>query len=356
MKVLLLSRYSQTGASSRLRFYQYLPYLTAAGIEVTVNPCLDDQYILSLYSGQKIQKLKVLNAYLKRLKSFLKYNSYDLIWIEKELLPWLPAFAEVFLRYLGISYLVDYDDAVFHRYDQHHNPLIRAFLGRKIDKIMGNASMVIVGNNYLAERARAAGAKRIEYLPTVINLDHYRILQPQKKNIFTIGWIGTPVTAKYLNGIARALAEVATKRSVRMVVVGTEKPALEGIYIEALPWSEKTEVEQISRFDVGIMPLFDDFFERGKCGYKLIQYMACGIPGIASPVGVNQEIVEQGYNGFLAATHEQWVDALITLVDNKELAQQMGRAGRCKVEKEYCLQVTAPRLVEFIHQASHRTP
>lgn len=354
MKVLFLSRYGCLGASSRLRTYQYLPYLSAEGIYATVVPLLDDKYLVDLYSGRKVQYRNIVKFYLRRLSRLFDSKTYDLIWLEKELFPWLPAFGEVLLQYFGVPYIVDYDDAAFHRYDRHRNPLVRALIGRKIDGVMREASMVIVGNDYLADRARLAGAKRVEYLPTVINLDRYVYGQPQVNDGFTIGWIGTPVTSKYLKVVASAVAEVAQKRQIRIVAVGPCMLTLGGVPVETRHWSEDTEVEQIRAFDVGIMPLPNDAWERGKCGYKLIQYMACGVPVIASPVGVNRKIVEQGDNGFLASTHADWVNAFITLMDDRELRRQMGEAGRAKVEKEYCLQVTAPRLVELMYQVTRR--
>jgi glycosyltransferase involved in cell wall biosynthesis len=229
---------------------------------------------------------------------------------------------------------------------------VRFLLGKKIDAVMRYATMVTVGNDYLAERAYSAGAKRVEYLPTVIDLDRYKIYQSRQNEVFTIGWIGTPLTAKYLNEVAAALEAVAKKKRIHLLTVGLNSLSLPGVAVETVPWSEDTEVEQINSFDVGIMPLPDDAWERGKCGYKLIQYMACGVPVIASPVSVNQKIVEPGKNGFLARTQSEWTDALITLIANQALAKQMGQFGRTKVENEYCLQVTAPKLLNLIHQAT----
>ena len=350
MKLLLLSRYSRLGASSRLRSYQYLPYLQSQGVEVTVSPFFDDAYLMGLYAGQKIRWLNIVKGYLRRVAELLRSRQYDLIWLEKELFPWLPAIVEICVRRSGIPYVVDYDDAIFHRYDTHPNPLVRTFLAHKIDAVMRRAAMVVTGNDYLADRARSAGAKRIEYLPTVIDLNRYEIRREHEGNPFTVGWVGTQVTVNYLNKAASALADVAAKRWVKIVAVGPQRMILDNLPIEVLPWSEETEVERICDFDVGIMPLHDDLWERGKCGYKLIQYMACGIPVIASPVGVNRKIVEHGCNGFLASTHSEWVNYLLILADDRRLARQMGEAGRGKVEREYCLQVTAPKLIKLMRQ------
>ena len=352
MKILSLNRYESLGASSRVRFYQYLPYLKDQGIDVTVSPLLGDNYIENLYAGKPKQLGSLFKSYLRRIRCLLKSQSFDLIWIEKELLPWFPAWGEKALFCLGVPYVIDYDDAIFHRYNLHPNFLVRALLGRKIDTVMRHASLVIVGNDYLWDYARKAGAVRVEYLPSVIDLNRYSLIVPAKNGTFCIGWIGSPVTSHYLRLVEPTLQQLCRDGSSRLVLVGSGKIRLDGIPLEVHSWSEETENADIQRFDVGIMPLPDDPWERGKCGYKLIQYMASGLPVVASPVGINKEIVENGVNGFLANTMAEWITALRTLRDNQDLRERMGRAGRHKVEVQFSLQSTAPRLVSFFHTAA----
>ena len=160
----------------------------------------------------------------------------------------------------------------------------------------------------------------------------------------TIGWIGTPTTAKFLLGIADAFKEIVKVYGARIVAVGANPQPFQGLPVEVRPWQEKTEVAEIQDFDVGLMPLPDEPYERGKCGYKLIQYMACGKPAVASPVGANTEIVRHGENGFLATTTDEWIDALSRLIEDPNLRFRMGQAGRSMVESEYSLQMQAPRL------------
>jgi glycosyltransferase involved in cell wall biosynthesis len=279
-------------------------------------------------------------------------HRFDLLWIEKELLPWLPARLEnLFLR-RGIPRVVDYDDAVFHRYDRHRNPLIRAFLGKKIDAVMRQATTVVAGNEYLADRASRAGAARIEQLPSVVDINRY-VVKEKAGDQFRIGWIGSPVTAPYLGLIRDALEQVARLTGARLVLVGSgDQDPLPGLAKEVLPWSEASEVAHIKSFDVGIMPLPDGPFEQGKCGYKLIQYMACGLPVIASPVGMNKRIIEQGESGFLASTSADWVDALMMLYKDNGMRVSLGQVGRKKVEQEYSLLITAPRLLSIFDRAA----
>ncbi len=348
MRVLLLSRYGRLGASSRVRSYQYLPTLQASGIHVTSVPLLDDGYVADLYAGRPKHIRRIVGAYLRRLWHLSRCFRFDLLWIEYELLPWLPAWGETLLASLGIAYLVDYDDAVFHRYDLHRNVLVRAALGEKIDVIMRKAALVIVGSDYLADRARRAGARRIEYLPTVVDLNRYQLAADPGNSLYTIGWIGSPITVPYLQLVRDALAEICQGGTGRLTLVGAREPTLDGVRTVIRPWSEDTEVSEIQQFDVGIMPLPDQPWERGKCGYKLIQYMACGRPVVASPVGANTQIVEPGVNGFLATTTAEWTDALRALREVAPRAR-MGRAGRAKVERDYSLQVTGPRLAAILH-------
>lgn len=351
MRVLTLTRYSSLGSSSRVRFYQFIPYLRSVGMEFQVAPFFGNDYVRNLYAGNRQPLRSVFTAYLGRLKALVNSRHFDLLWVEKELLPWLPAYAEnLFLRN-GLPCVVDYDDAVFHRYDRHKNPLIRALLGKKIDAIMHRAATVVVGNEYLADRARNAGAGKIACLPSVVDINRYTVKQKAEEQ-FRIGWIGSPVTAPYLGLVRDALKDVIDRTGASLVLVGAgEQDPLPGVSKDILAWNEESEVAHLQSFDVGIMPLPDGPFEQGKCGYKLIQYMACGLPVIASPVGVNTRIIEQGKTGFLASSHADWVQALTRLSEDAGMRFTLGGAGRRKVEQDYSLQVTAPLLQAILTQA-----
>lgn len=347
MRILLLSRYTRLGASSRLRLYQYLPFLESHGIEVLVAPLLDDDYLKGLYGG-KVPIMNVLRSYVARLGIMLRVRRFDVVWVEKEMLPWLPGWFEFGLFPGGVSMVVDYDDAVFHRYDRHQFFWVRALLGKKIDAVMRQVDLVIVGNDYLGERARQAGVRRVELLPTVVDVSKYAVAPSVPDGPITIGWIGSPSTARHLHHISLVLREMVESCGARIVAVGANAEQLSGLPVQVKSWSEYGEVADIQKFDIGIMPLPDEPFERGKCGYKLIQYMACGKPVVASPVGVNSVIVCEGVEGFLPNTLSQWVEALRNLCDDPSLRKRLGDAGRKKVEAEYSLQVTAPRLEELL--------
>lgn len=343
MRVLALTRYGRMGASSRLRTLQYIDRLQANGFEVEVSPLFSDGYLGALYHGQS-RLGPALSGFYRRLSAILRARRHDVVWVEKELIPFFPALAEHLLARMQVPWIVDYDDALFHRYDQHGNTWVRRLLGRKIDAVMRLATAVVAGNEYLAARARVAGAKQVEIIPTVVDLQRYNPSAGDNRHHCTIGWIGSPSTAKYLADVAEPLARLQRRHDVGIRLVGAGNIELAGCDVEVVEWQESREPAQVASLDVGIMPLPDTPWERGKCGYKLIQYMACGLPVVASPVGVNGRIVTHDENGYLAATPEDWESALDRLVRDRELRQRMGTLGRRKVEQNYCLDVTAPRM------------
>jgi hypothetical protein len=196
----MLSRYGRLGASSRMRFYQYLPWLEAAGIEVTLAPLFSDVYVQGLQRNTK-SPLEALRAYVGRVQALLAGRKFDLLWIEKETLPWLPAWVEKMLLPSGVPYVLDYDDAVFHYYDESRNPVVKALLAGKHPALMQGAALVVAGNNYLAEFARQALAPQVEVVPTVIDLDRYPVAMCERNPQSTlpcIGWIGQRATASFL--------------------------------------------------------------------------------------------------------------------------------------------------------------
>ena len=355
MKILVLTRYGPLGASSRLRFHQYFRYLEEHGAELTISPLFDDAYVGRLYSGRGRSPIEILAAYGRRVAMLRDVRQFDLVWLEKELLPWLPAWLERFLCGTLPPLVIDLDDAIFHSYDIHRSALVRSALGNKIARLMSRARLVTAGNEYLAAYAIQAGTAKVETLPTVVDTERYQVPSAgaPKGRPLRIGWIGSPATERYLASIFPALESVALQVPLELVAVGAGKLPGAGFPVEIRAWTEATEAAEIAGFDVGIMPLPDGPWERGKCGYKLIQYMACGKPVIASPVGVNTSIVRDGsVCGFLASDTDAWAEAIRRLADDYQLRRQLGAAGREKVERQYSLQVSAPRLWQLLQEAA----
>lgn len=353
MRVLILPKYAEAGPSSRYRFYQYLPFLQNQGWNIEVKPLLGNSYVRYLFHKTQLPFGEILSAYLNRFFTLLKKNKYDIIWIEQEAFPWIPPFIEKFLIDSKTKLVADYDDAFFHRYDMHKLLLVRILLGKKIDMVMGKAHFVLAGNNYLADRARINTRKRIEIFPTVVDTDKFVRKGSPSEEYFTVGWLGSPSTKKYLLLVKDALKEIYNLGNVKIVIVGAGDFSMQDLPLDCITWSEEKEVEEISKFDVGIMPLVDGPFEKGKCGLKLIQYLSCGIPVVGSPVGVNKEIIQHGKNGFRAETKDEWVHFLKLMMLDRDLRKKLGEEGRRFVLQNYSLKQNAMKLIDLFENLVH---
>lgn len=359
-RLALLTRYDTMGASSRVRCLQYLPTLHAAGIETEHFPLLDNLYLKRLYNGQNTAVDRV-RASLKRIfttPSVVRKGRFDLLWIEKELLPYLPYGLEKWLLGSGVPYMLDFDDAIFHNYDESDNPFVRWLMGDKIDRLMAGSRLVLCGNGYLADRARRAGAPWVEMLPSTIDFEKYRALPEPSQPIITkdcplrIIWIGSPATSKYLEIVHESFERVAAQHPIEFRIIGGEARNWPNVNNRHIPWSNDTEAQELSQAHVGIMPLEDSPWENGKCGFKLIQYMAAGLPIIGSRVGMNKDIVNPGENGFLVSGPDQWVEALEALIASPELRVRLGHQGREDAENRYSIAAVGPRLVQLLQEAA----
>lgn len=356
MNILFLPKYDRKSASTRYRFMQYFPALEARGIHYTVSPFFDDEYLHQKFARGRACLGIILRSYLRRLKIILSAKKYDLLVIHSETLPYCPAVLEWYLRRRHIPYVFDYDDAIFHNYDQSGNFIIRLLLSNKIKNVARHASFITAGCAYLMQHARQVN-DRVKIMPTVIDLETYsrvRLPVQQEGRTFNVGWIGSPSTTEYLHVIHPALQALSKTHDLVLTLVGAQPITLEGVRVKFIDWAEETEIDEVLQFDVGIMPLPDLPWTRGKCGFKLIQYMACGLPVIASPVGVNTEIVQHGVNGFLCETSAQWQEALTCLMQSPALRARMGNAGRKRVEAHYCKQVLADEMLRIFEMAARR--
>lgn len=348
MTLSVFTKYSRIGASSRLRSYQYFDI---DNFNAKIFPLYGDSYITYKYNNNKTAWWLVLASYMRRLVDLMRVNSDSVIMVEKELFPWLPWwFERPFYR--NAKVIVDIDDAVFHYYE---GSLVRFFLGRKFFGLFKRADVVLAGNEYLKQNAIKYGANKVMLFPTVVSIDRYFV---QAANIHSsevaeIVWIGTPYTQTYLIEIMKALEIVYSKVPFKLKVIGANAAEyLKRPFVEIVPWSEASEITEISKSDVGIMPLPDKPFERGKCGYKLIQYMACGLPVIASPVGVNTSLISEGVNGFLCSSESDWINALASLLLDRDLRRRYGEYGKSLVKKQFSLERQRCDLKAILDQLS----
>lgn len=338
LQVLALARYGRLGASSRVRMLQYVPHLARLDVAVRVLPLLSNAYVESLYRGKFPDVFDVARSYRRRIMNLLRDATDAVLWVEKEMLPWVPFLLEQpLLRRRRL--VLDCDDAVWLRYQRHANPLWRGLLGKKIEQLFARADVVTAGNRWIAEHARAAGARDVRWLPSVVDLDRYALRSGQRADgPPRIGWIGSPATVHYLRVLGPVLQVLASRRDFELVCVGGGMFPLPGVQVEFRPWSADTEAEEVRRFDIGVMPLTDGEWERGKCGYKLIQYMACGVPVVGSRVGANPRIVTDGVDGLLAGGNAEWIAVLEFLLADPDRAAALGAAGRTTVEGQFSVQ------------------
>ena len=344
IKVLGLSLYGSLAASTRYRLAQYAPGLSQQGIDLEVKALLGDSYVQKSFAGEKYPLTHLIKDYLDRVALLFRQRDYDVAIVNAELFPLLPGLIES--RLLRIPYIYDFDDAFFLKYRLDRFKRISFLLKNKFNPVVANAAAVMAGNHYLAGYAKQWNPAT-NWLPTVVDTERYVPSPCKREDVFTVGWIGSPSTSVYLSEIAKPLEQLGREGPVRFLVVGGFSPAIPGVDVVNVPWSEATEVSLINSFDVGVMPLFDDEWARGKCAFKLIQYMACGVPVVASPVGANVDVVNNA-NGLLAESVGDWLNALRRLRVDAALRQSFGAAARQTVEQLYSLESTIPLMVKTI--------
>lgn len=343
MKILFFAIGNQQVASSRVRVYQYLPYLRQAGIKcrvITYIPPWQAEKVINLKKESLFIKLSAkLYSCLKIIIFMILAPRYDALFIQKVL---LPVKIQRLILLLNKNIMFDFDDAL----NQHG----RKFLPR-FDFILSTSSMAVVLENDYAKSYVQRFNSKILLITGPIDIQRYRPGEKrQRDGRVVLGWIGSPSTSYYLKSLYEVF-QMLSKRHRNLVVelIGSSaQPELKGVNIVLKKWSLETETLDLQDFDIGLMPLYDDQWSRGKGGYKLLQYMALGIPCVASPVGINKKIIKDGVNGFLADSQEQWIERLTPLIENPELRDKMGREGRKMAEEFYSYEVASSRLLNAL--------
>ncbi len=311
--IVFFTKYTYAGASSRYRVYQYLESFKKSGFNILLHPFFTDGYLQKKYSKEPISIGFILKRYIKRISDVLRLNNKSLVYVEYELLPYFPAWLEKWLNWKRIKYVVDYDDAIFHNYDWKGNSITKFLLSNKIPAVIQRAAHVITGSEYLTQFALRHNANTTE-IPTSIDYEKYFSNEARYKNDneFIVGWIGTPSSSINVVNVWPAIKEFMQAYPAKLLLIGFDKSytyLFEGMAVEIEDWNEGDEIKRMKSFDVGIMPLDDTPFNRGKCGFKLIQYMACGLPTIFSPLQANIKINKNKKN-LAASSPAEWVKAL----------------------------------------------
>lgn len=302
---------SSRAASVRMRVLQFIPFLERAGIRTT------------LLSSQDPSRGCA--------------GDFPVCWIQKKLL----SLGKVRALASRHKLVFDFDDAIWTSEKGDRSLFARLRTQARLASVLKRSAIVLAGNDYLATYARRYNTNVI-VVPTVVDTGRYPAREHREARVVTLGWIGHSVNFKYLAALGDAIRRVAALRPVRLLVVADQDFHAEGIDVENRRWSEDSEVADILEMDIGLMPLADDEWTRGKCGFKAIQYMAAGVPPVASRVGMNAQLIAHGVDGFLAASQQEWFEALTQLCADAGLRQRVGLAARKTVQDRYSLQGTGP--------------
>jgi glycosyltransferase involved in cell wall biosynthesis len=350
-RILALSPIPEEGAGCRFRIAQFVPFLETAGYDVTIRPFFSPSFFQLVYRrGHYLTKVAAFGSLTaERLNLLRDLSQYDLVFLYREAYPIGPPLLERWLSGPGKPPIVyDFDDAVFLPNVSDANRFIVSLKWpRKIPEILRRSAAVVAGNDYLADFARRHNPAVVT-IPTCVDTAKFvprADAGGRDCSRSIVGWIGSPTTAPYLTTVADVLRRVSARQPFQLKISGAgEDVRFDGVDTVNARWSLKDEVTLFNTCDVGIYPLMDDEWARGKCGFKAIQFMACGVPVVASAVGVNREIIADGVNGFLASTPEEWERKLGALLADAALRARFAAAGRRTVEQRYSLAVNAPRL------------
>jgi glycosyltransferase involved in cell wall biosynthesis len=342
-----------TTPGQRFRIEQWTPYLRAEGIEVELASFLDAETEQAMRRpGRVVMKAAgVTRGLARRLAVAARARAGDVVYVFREAALAGPPVVERLLQRRGARLVLDFDDAVWLSYRSPAHPhLARLKFPGKTATLCRLARHVMAGNEYLAGYARRFNGN-VTVVPTTIDTTRYVPVPRPANDVPVIGWTGSYSTARYLQILVPVLKRLQEKRRFRLVVVGAEL-RVDGIEIECRPWRAASEVEDLRDIDVGVMPLHDTEWERGKCGLKALQYMALGIPSVVSPVGVSTEMVTNGVEGFTAATEAEWEEALAHLLGDPARRARMGAASRETVVRRYSAAVHAPRVAAILREAA----
>ena len=347
MKALFLTQTTELGPSSRYRVYQLVPLLQKLGIECEVSPAIDHETYTRIYlDGGKTAKLSAWHtAWNRRRADLQRLDKFDAVVVQKGAFPGLYSGLE---RQIATRkpLVLDLDDAIWLPREGGARLLRLLHREQAVQDVLRCAATVTAGNEYLAEYARRFN-QNVTIVPSTIDLSRYPVTPPsQRPTSPVVGWIGSSTTLPYLKPLGPAFDYVG----VTPRVIASGNPSALGFPVEFRPWRLETELQELAQLDIGIAPLPDTPWEDGKCGVKILQYMACGLPVIASAVGVNSQIVVHGVSGFLVREIGEWRDTLAKLIASPALREKLGAAGRDTVQKRYTVQRAAEAIASVLRR------
>jgi glycosyltransferase involved in cell wall biosynthesis len=344
-----------TSPGQRFRIEQWDPILRKDGVEITYAPFETPELRSVLHTGGGVlAKINAVTRNMRRRRAELtSAKDYDLVYLFREAALLGPPWFERKIARSGVPIVFDFDDAIFHSYKSPSNGYLSYLkMPGKTAEICRLSAHIMPGNQYLADYSRNYN-NNVTIIPTTIDTDKYEYIEPSgDPDTLTIGWSGSFSTIQHLDTIRDILRELAKTEKFRLRVIGTPSYDLPGVETDAVQWKSETELDDLGQIDIGLMPLPDDDWSKGKCGLKALQYMALGIPSICSPVGVNSTIINDGVNGFIADSKVEWVEKLKSMIHSVELRRKLGVAGRNTVVEKYSAKAVAPKVLEVFRTAA----
>ncbi|MEQ6121928.1 glycosyltransferase [Reichenbachiella sp. MALMAid0571] len=352
MKILFLAPYPPGQApSQRFRFEQYFLLLKKHTIEYSFQSFLDEKTWQILYlNGNTLKKvLGIAKGFMRRTILLFSLSKYDEVFIHREVTPiGPPIFEWIIAKLFKKEIIFDFDDAIWLPNTSKENVIVSVLKWHsKTESICKWSKTISVGNPYLAQYA-GQFSSNVVVNPTTIDTEHLHVPVGINNKIPVIGWTGTHSTGKYLASIISALNEVSKTQSFKFLYVSNKTPDFEIPNLEFVKWMKESEIDQLNHIDIGIMPLEDDQWSEGKCGFKALQYMALEIPALVSPVGVNSTIVDDGVNGYHCKSEADWVVRLTELIENPEWRRKMGAEGRKKVIAQYSVKSNSENFLKIV--------
>jgi glycosyltransferase involved in cell wall biosynthesis len=342
----------------RFRFEQWLRLLPQGAVDADIRPLFGRAAFARLYEpgGTARKAAQSAQALGRRLVQAHVARRADVVVVYRGAFPLGPPVFEALLE-RRVPVVYDFDDAIWLGGTSEANAsAARLKRPEGVGRIVAGAAATTVGNQFLASYA-GKFSDRVHVIPTTLDVEEYRPQPRAVHDLVRVGWSGSPTTSVHLRSIEGALRRMLDELPVELVVTGDPRFELPGApRVTVKAWLAETEIAEVGAFDIGLMPLPDDDWSRGKCGFKALLSMALGVPPVVSPVGVNTEIVEHGINGLVASDEDAWVAAIARLVDDPALRAGMGIAARETVVQRYSGQQWAPRFLEVLEEARQRGP
>lgn len=355
-KILFLSPYPFDKApSQRLKYEQYYPFIENEGYEITTSSFVDEKFWKIIYNKGNIflKAFYTLRGYFRRVSDLFRIRKYDVVYIHLWATPLgIPLFERLFVL-LSKKIIYDIDDLIFLGHSSDANKKSEFLKGKaKAIYLMKNADHVITCTPMLDEFVKKYNLNRTD-ISSTINTDVYIPRQNYDlKSKLVLGWSGSHSTSKFLHLLDEVFIQLKDDIDFELIVIGDPAFKLDGIALQALTWKAETEVEDLSKIDIGLYPLPDEPWVYGKSGLKALQYMALGIPTIATAIGANYRVISTGENGFLVKTAEDWKACILELAKNKELRERIGRLGRKNVENNFSLHANKDKYLEILKKMS----